>query len=139
MSVEASLEPCTVVLDDECQAPPAVVGITGTRGRCFTCGGAVCPSCSVSVRCDDVKRHRVCANCLEQSSPEGAARVLLLRYHHAGYGYVTLASCVEQLGAVPCGTPATEEDLPPGAHLFTNDAFTGASTAAIRPRGTEDA
>lgn len=88
-------EPCAVVLDNDCTAAPQSDG-PGTRGRCYSCGNAVCASCS-TIRLYMGARRRICATCEQQRFEDGEARVLVRLHHHAGYPDYKLADARRQL------------------------------------------
>jgi len=90
---------CSVVLDNCCTAPPGVEGRDPrTRGRCYSCGEAVCPSCS-TIRLYDGGKRRICATCEQWRFEDGEARILVRLHHRAGYPDYTLASARRQLAA----------------------------------------
>jgi len=92
-------EPCEVVLSNDCTAPPGVEGRDPrTRGRCYSCGEAVCPSCS-TIRLYMGKRRRICATCEPWRFEDGEARILVRLHHRAGYPDYTLTSARRQLAA----------------------------------------
>lgn len=82
-------EPCNVVLDNDCTAPPGYED-SYARTSCYACGLAVCASCS-TIRKYMGSKHRICANCEQQIFDDGEARVLLRLYRRAGYPNVRLA------------------------------------------------
>jgi hypothetical protein len=85
---------CECASSIHCEAPPySCEGNPALRTECYRCGLPVCKACSSIRRTRRVGGHgkaRLCDNCLEYE-PDGEAKVLLRRYHEAGYPKVTLA------------------------------------------------
>lgn len=88
---------CSVVLSNDCTAPPGVEGYDrGTRGRCYSCGEPVCGPCS-TIRLYMGERRRICATCEPWRFEDGEARILVRLHHRAGYPEYTLTSARKQL------------------------------------------
>ena len=90
---------CSVVLSNDCTAPPGVEGVDPrTRGRCYSCGEPVCGQCS-TIRLYDGAKRRICGNCEPHRFEDGEARLLVRLHHRAGYPEYTLTSARRQLEA----------------------------------------
>lgn len=98
-----SLKFCDSVSSPHCTGNLGSEAPEGMR-TCYRCGLDVCTECSSLQRARVVSRRagarrlmtvrviRLCDRCLGDE-PDGEARVLLRRYHEAGYPQTTLADC----------------------------------------------
>jgi hypothetical protein len=69
-------EPCDVVRDRTCKAPPGWEG--RTRRRCFRCGNSACEACSVLIDYRHFGRVRIGLDCLDEMARFGELDYLTL-------------------------------------------------------------